>query len=180
MVVQDEKLIRDLQDGSDLAFVTLYNRYKQAAYVYCLKMLGDVDAAKDIVQGTFLKVNERHSQLRSPERFKAWLLRIARNDCLTYLRKRRSMSALPKESEDVIFSPDCDVDRNEEIALVNRAVSRLKPKLKEVIILRQYENLSYREIADVIDEAETTVKSRLFTARQQLYELLKPMFDERR
>jgi len=116
MVVRDQELIRDLQDGSDLAFVTLYNRYKQAAYVYCLKMLGDVDAAKDIVQGTFLKVYERRSQLRFPERFKAWLLKIARNECLT----------------------------------------------------------------DVIDEPESTVKSRLFTARQQLYELLKPMFDERR
>jgi RNA polymerase sigma-70 factor, ECF subfamily len=181
MIVQDDILIRDFREGSDLAFVNLYNRYKHAAYVYCLKILGDADAAKDIVQGMFLKVYERRSQLLYPESFKAWLLTIARNDCLTYLRKAHRMSRLNEESEEgVVALPTSEIDGDEETAIVSRAIARLNPELKEVVILREYENLSYKEIADVIGVAESTVKSRLFTARQRLYERLKPMFAERR
>ena len=91
------------------------------------------------------------------------------------------MSRLDEESEeDVLALPAPQTDRDEETAIVSRAVARLSPDLKEIIILREYENLSYKEIADVIGVAESTVKSRLFTARQQLYERLKPMFTERR
>ena len=181
MVVQDDILIQDFQEGSDMAFVNLYNRYKHATYVYCLKVLGDPDAAKDSVQGVFLKVYERRSQLLHPESFKAWLLMIARNDCLTYLRKATRMSRLDEENEDDVFAlPTSEIDRDEETAIVSRAIARLNPVLKEVVILREYENLSYKEIADVIGVAESTVKSRLFTARQQLYERLKPLFAERR
>ncbi len=181
MIVQDDILIRDFQNGSDLAFVHLYNRYKQPAYVYCLKMLADVDSAKDVVQGVFLKVYERRSQLLQAGRFKAWLLTIARNDCLTYMRKASWTSALPDDLEDTTsLPPASSLEKDEEITLVAHAVARLKPELKEVIILREYENLSYQEIADVTGLAISTVKSRLFTARQDLYEKLKPIFEERR
>jgi RNA polymerase sigma-70 factor (ECF subfamily) len=161
--------------------VNLYNRYKQAAYVYCLKILGDGDAAKDIVQGVFLKVYERRSQLLHPERFKSWLLMIARNDCLTMMRKASWTAELPEENEDAVTPlPSSAVEKEEEIALVARAIARLNPEMKEVVILREYENLSYKEIADILAVSESTVKSRLFSARQQLYARLKPMFDERR
>lgn len=181
MVVQDDVLFREFQKGSDLAFVNLYNRYKHSAYVYCLKILGDGDAAKDIVQGVFLKVYERRSQLLHPERFKSWLLMIARNDCLTMKRKASWTAELPEESEDTLASPPTSaVEKEEEIALVAQAIARLQPEMKEVVILREYDNLSYKEIADVLGVAESTVKSRLFSARQQLYARLKPMFEERR
>jgi RNA polymerase sigma-70 factor (ECF subfamily) len=181
MIIQDDVLFREFLNGSDLAFVNLYNRYKQSAYVYCLKILGDGDAAKDVVQGVFLKVYERRSQLLHPERFKSWLLMIARNDCLSTMRKASWIAELPEESEDTgTLPPTSAVEKEEEIALVARAITRLKPDMKEVVILREYENLSYKEIADVVGVTESVVKFRLFSARQQLYVRLKPMFEERR
>jgi RNA polymerase sigma-70 factor (ECF subfamily) len=181
VIVQDTILVRDFQNGSDLAFVNLYNRYKQPVYVYCLKVLSDADAAKDVVQGVFLKVYERRAQLSHPERFKSWLLAIARNDCLTHLRKAGRTSELPEDGGDRMSSPFVDgLEKDEEVALVSQAIAGLNPQLKEVIILREYENLSYREIAEVIGAEESTVKSRLFTARQALYEKLKPVFEERK
>jgi RNA polymerase sigma-70 factor (ECF subfamily) len=181
MIVQDDVLFREFLNGSDLAFVNLYNRYKQSAFVYCLKILGDAEAAKDIMQGVFLKVYERRSQLLHPERFKSWLLMIARNDCLTLMRKASWTAELPEDSEDTMTPlPTSTVEKEEEIALVARAIGRLNPEMKEVVILREYENLSYKEIADVLGVAESTVKSRLFSARQQLYARLRPMFEERR
>ena len=181
MIETDEVLVQAFRNGSDLGFVTLYNRYKQGVYAFCLKMLGNRDGAKDLVQAVFLKVYERCKQLEHTERFKAWLFTIARNDCLTYLRKSQSISELPDEMEDVnlVFTAS-NVERDEEIMLVNRAIERLKPDLREVILLREYENLSYREIAGIIGITEGVVKSRIFTARQRLYELLKPIYVERK
>jgi len=137
MIEMDETLIQAFRNGSDLGFVALYNRYKHGVYAYCLKMLGDKDGAKDIVQAVFLKVYERCKQLEHNEKFKAWLFTIARNDCLTCLRKSQYLSELPDEMEDVniVFSVS-NVERDEEIILVNRAIERLTPDLKEVILLR--------------------------------------------
>lgn len=181
MIVQDAILVRDFQNGSDLAFVNLYNRYKQPVYVYCLKVLDDADAAKDIVQGVFLKVYERRGQLSEPERFKSWILVIARNDCLTHLRRAGRSTGLPDDGEGAAAPPDpSGVETREEAALVAAALAGLTPLLKEVVILREYENLSYREIADVLGTDEGTVKSRLFAARRKLYEKLKDVFEERR
>ena len=181
MIVQDEVLVRDFQNGSDIAFANLYTRYKHAVYVYCLKVLADPEAAKDVVQGSFLKVYERRSQLLHPERFKAWLLMIARNDCLTYARRagRTTELAWDADNQGGPLPPD-EMEKEEDATIVARAVARLKPDLREVVILREYENLSYREIADVVGIPESTVKSRLFEARRQLYDQLKPMFEERR
>jgi len=181
MTVSDEFLIKAFQKGDDLAFVNLYNRYKKPVYVFCLKMLGKTDDAKDIVQGVFLKIYERRDQIMYPERFKSWLLTIARNDCLTSIRKASYTSELPDEMEDTnLILPPHDIDRDEEVRLVNQAIRRLKADYREVVIMREYQNLSYQEIAEVIGTTESVVKSRLFTARQRLYELLKPIYDERK
>jgi len=181
MTVSDEELIKAFQNGNDLAFVNLYNRYKQAIYVFCLKMVDEADNAKDIVQGVFLKIYERHHQLKRSDKFKSWMFTIARNDCLTHLRKAGYSSELPDEMEDAgLILPHQDIEKDEEIILVKRAVERLKPELKEVVILREYDNLSYKEIAEVVGTTESVVKSRLFTARQKLYELLKPLYIERK
>jgi len=181
MNVPDEELIKAFQNGNDFAFVNLYNRYKNAIYIFCLKMVDEPDNAKDIVQGVFLKIYERPHQLKQAEKFKSWMFTIARNECLTYLRKVGYSSELPDEMEDVdLILPHRDIEKDEEIILVKRAVERLKPELKEVVLLREYDNLSYKEIADVVGTTESIVKSRLFTARQKLYELLKPMYIERK
>jgi RNA polymerase sigma-70 factor (ECF subfamily) len=181
MTVSDEELVIAFQNGNDLAFVNLYNRYKHSIYIFCLKMINEADNAKDIVQGVFLKIYERQHQLKRSEKFKSWMFTIARNDCLTYLRKASYSSELPDEMEDVdLILPHRDVEKDEEIILVKRAVDRLKPELKEIVILREYENLSYKEIAEVVNTTESIVKSRLFIARQKLYELLKPIYVERK
>jgi RNA polymerase sigma-70 factor (ECF subfamily) len=97
------------------------------------------------------------------------------------MRKANWTAELPEESEDTVtLLPTSAVEKDEEIALVARAIARLKPEMKEVVILREYENMSYKEIADVLGVAESIVKSRLFSARQQLYARLKPVFEERR
>jgi RNA polymerase sigma-70 factor (ECF subfamily) len=178
MNIPDDELSRAFSDGNDIAFITLYNRYKYAVYNFCLKVLADSDSAKDAVQSVFIKVYEKRGQLEQPGRFRQWLFAIARNECISHHRKNKIFSPLPDDLADT-DSVYLVAEKDSEIALVNNAINSLEPELREVIILREYQSLSYREIGEIIGIPENTVKSRLFRARQLMYEILKPHFDER-
>jgi RNA polymerase sigma-70 factor (ECF subfamily) len=179
----EDKLVRDFQGGDDLAFVTLYNRYKHSIYIFCSKMLLNSEAAKDCVQEVFLRVYERREQLKQPERFSSWLFAIARNQCLSVYRSSRREAA--EETDfDLISSPlgetpDRLIERQESVDLLNKSLAQLRFEYREVLLLREFQNLSYREIAEVLGDTESAVKSRIFKARQRLFELLRPILRER-
>jgi RNA polymerase sigma-70 factor (ECF subfamily) len=173
-------LVSNLQNGDEKAFVILYHRYKHSVYAYSMKMLGNPDAAKDVVQGVFLKLFERSNQIRNPERFRIWLFTMVRNDCLVYLKREgvyaEGRDNTSNDDSKGIENQSCDPTNNELAHLVKLALRKLSPEHREVLILREYQSLSYREIADVINTTESNVKFRLFTARRKLFEILKPMF----
>jgi RNA polymerase sigma-70 factor, ECF subfamily len=181
--ILDDHDVLEMISGSKPAFITLYNKYKQPIYVFCLKMVGDRDAAMDIVQELFLKVYERRNQILQPASFKSWLYSIARNDCLSYFRKINRHEYFDDEKEfgkdERQISPSHRLESEDETDLLNSAIERLKIEYREVVLLREYQNLSYAEIADVIGIDDGLVKSRLFAARRQLYEMLKEFFPER-
>ncbi len=180
MPVTDEHCVREFLDGDDSAFVALYQHYKSPVFDFSVRMLGDTDEAGDIVQGVFLKVWERRGQLRRPERFAQWLMAMTRNDCLSALRKRKNEADLPDDIPDLALTPAADqVQRRDEIGMVCDAVGRLKPELREVIVLREYHEYSYREIGAIIGVDEDLVRSRLFSARRKLHEMLKDVMTER-
>lgn len=177
------KLVRDFQDGDDLAFVTLYNRYKRLIYVYCTKMLLNADAAKDCVQEVFLRAYERREQLNEPQRFSSWLYSIARNQCLSIYRSSKHNAADEIDFDSISApsgeTPDALVERQESFDLLNKSLAQLKIEYREVLLLREFQNLSYREIAEVLGDTESAVKSRIFKARQRLFQLLRPILRER-
>jgi RNA polymerase sigma-70 factor (ECF subfamily) len=175
----DDRLVDRLRIGDNAAFVDLYERHKRSVYLFCLKMLGDTESAKDITQGVFLKVLERHHQLDDPSKFRSWLLTIARNDCLTQIRDSKSTVPADECSIEVNNVAAAEVtfleEEDTELKLLNQAIARLRPDYREVVILREYQNLSYRQIAEVVGTTESTVKFRLFAARRELYEKLRPL-----
>ncbi|HUN65145.1 MAG TPA: RNA polymerase sigma factor [Bacteroidota bacterium] len=178
MMNTDRAIASALSAGDERAFTALYHRYKGQMYRFCLRMTSDADAAGDIVQGVFIKVFERHAQLQHAERLRAWLYTIARNDCLTHIRTAGKQIPLGERAE---YGPgDGEVyDRAEDRTIITEAIGRLIPEQREVILLREYEGMSYTEIAEVLGIAPGLVKSRIFSARRKLFELLKPMFSER-
>ncbi len=147
-------------------------------------MVGDEDEVKDIVQEVFLKMYEHRWQLANPSRFRAWLFMIARNQCLTHYRDEKRTTPFDErwsmleslETESLIQ----EIERNEEVSLVRAFINQLKPEYREVIVLREYQGLSYEEIADVIGATIAAVKAKLFKARKELFEKMKPVFIERR
>ena len=171
----DEDLARAFAAGDDLAFAALYSRYKQPVYVFALRMLREPDRAKDAFQSTFLKTFECRTELARVVRLRSWIFTVARNFCLNELRRRKTiddsyedMDELPGEDHGAIL------DREDEARLLMEAIGRLKAEYREVLLLREYEDLPYDEIAAVTGSTESAVKSRLFRARQQLHGMLQP------
>lgn len=170
----DRALIEAFQTGDEFAFVSLYNRYKDSVYAFCVKMLLNKELAQDVVQDTFLRVYENRERLLKTDSFKAWLFTIARNQCLNQLRRNNWQvpfdpeMVLPRHLNRAKSTPAMELEKSEKIRLVNHFLSELKADYREVIILREYQNMTYEEIAAVTRSTLSAVKSRLFKARKKL------------
>ncbi len=168
-------LIESFQAGDEFAFVGIYNRYKGPVYSFCYKMLLDSDSAKDVMQETFLRVYENRDRLLKTSSFKSWLFTIARNQCLNSLRRSgRHVGLQPDTSELIVASetPFTKMEKLEQVKFVAQFLDSLNPDYREVIILREYQNLTYEEIAAVTRSTISAVKSRLFKARRKLARLM--------
>lgn len=171
----DEDLARAFAAGDNLAFATLYSRYKQPVYVFALRMLREPDRARDVFQSAFLKTFECRTEVMRVVRFRSWIFTVVRNLCLNELRRNKSID-LSYEDMDELSGEDSStiLEREDESRLLMEAIMRLKPEYREVLLLREYEGLSYEEIAAIVGSTEGAVKSRLFKARQRLHRVLKP------
>jgi RNA polymerase sigma-70 factor, ECF subfamily len=172
----DENLARAFAAGDNLAFAALYSRYKQPVYVFALRMLRQPDKARDTFQSAFLKTFECRPELAQVVRFRSWLFTVVRNLCLNELRREKSidssyeeMDELPGEDEGAVL------EREDQSRLLLNAIERLRPEYREVLLLREYEDLAYEEIATITGTTESAVKSRLFRARQELHRSFKPV-----
>jgi RNA polymerase sigma-70 factor (ECF subfamily) len=176
--ISDGQLVDELQHGSKAAFVALYDRHKVKIFQYCVRMMKDRSEAEDIVQSVFVRLFERANQIDCPDKFRSWLYCVARNFCLTRMRARAASAEVESESAsvtaDTSLVDELEDRQNGAGSLVRRGIARLSPELREVIILREFQELSYKEIAEVTSINEGTVKFRLFTARKKLSEILHP------
>lgn len=181
----DRALIEAFQDGDEFAFISLYNRYKGPVYAYCLKMLLDSEQAQDVMQETFLRIYENRDRLMNANSFKAWTFTIARNQCLNQFR--RSNRHVQLTMDDAMASVKSDnpsamskLEKSEQIRFVNHFLGQLKPDYREVLVLREYQNLSYEEIAAITRSTLSAVKSRLFKARKKLAAYMEPALERER
>ena len=175
----EEQLINDLRLGSNDAFAELYQQYKQAVYFFCLKLCADRMLAEDAAHDTFLRVRDHITTLHDNALFKSWMYAIARNSSFKLIAQTRRNGTLDEELVWSDSSPLAELEAEDQAVIVRRCITHLKVEYREVIHLREYENLSYEEIARITGDTESSVKSRLFKARKALGEQLKPYFKER-
>lgn len=172
----DTELVRSIQTGDPSAFVELYSRYKRNVYEYCFRLLQENNNAEDAMQNTFIKVYQRIGELKNPASFKAWLFTIARNEVYSLFRKTRNNGSLDDEDIFDPSSPHDEVVQQEQTELVQKFLAQLKPTYREVLILLEYEQLSYAEIASVTGTSVSSVESMIFRARKALAKKLKPYY----
>ncbi len=163
-------LIRRCQTRDEEAFAALFHQYKNLVYKTAYLMLDSTDEAEDVLQEVFLQVHRSLSTFEpSKGSFTTWLYRVTVNHCLSRRRKRRLlMVSLEKIPPLALTEHPSSQDRLEDEEAVRQALSRLSEKLRMVVILRYYLELSYAEIAQILNIPVGTVKSRLELALKTL------------
>ncbi|HLI30045.1 MAG TPA: sigma-70 family RNA polymerase sigma factor [Terriglobia bacterium] len=178
-------LVTEAKAGSAEAFEDLVNRYERKIYRLALRLTGNPQDAEDVLQETFLKAFEHLPDFRQDSRFYTWLVRIAVNEGLMKLRKRRSDKSepmedgvdddgqvMPREFRDWKPNPEQLMSQEEMETLLMNAANSLPAGLRTVFFLRDVEELSTEETAEALNLTAGAVKARLFRARMRLREEL--------
>lgn len=184
----DEELIARFQEGDTYAFDLLVKRYQDPLLNFVYRFLGNHTEAEDIVQETFYRLYKNKHYYREIAKFSTWIYTIAGNLAKTELRKRNrrklfSISHFMSTEKDYDipdsnFTPDTVTNSQITDKIIQRAIDRLSPKFKEVIVLRDIQGMSYEEIAEIVKIPLGTVKSRVNRARLRLQEDLKDLVNE--
>jgi RNA polymerase sigma-70 factor, ECF subfamily len=188
--LSDEQAMWRVQMHDDNeAFAALLARWQDPIQRLCLRMLGDTHKAEDMTQEAFARIYTKRKEFQHGSKFSTFLWRVAMNLCLDELRrlKRRrevSHASTNDSGETEIWDHIASTERgpdnimvfDEQAELVRRAVMGLPEHYRCVVILRHYQDLKFREIADVLNVPEGTIKSRMSEALQLLNKALKPTF----
>lgn len=185
----DSVLVTEAKAGSYPAFEQLVNRYENKIYRLGLNLTGNPQDAEDVLQEAFLKAFLHLPEFREDARFYTWLVRIAINEGLMRLRKQRADKSvpiedaegkegetLPREFADWRPNPEEQYKQGEIEQILQKAAQSLSPGFRTVFLLRDGEELSTQETAELLGLTEGAVKARLFRARLQLREELSKVF----
>jgi len=184
MRTSDEDLMRRCRQGDMSAFELIVLRYKDAIFNFIYHFVSDYHRAQDISQETFLRVLKNVDRYKSRNCFKTWLYRIAVNLCKNELRnrnRRRTFSLedsfldIEKVSSERYIPPDEFYERLEEQKMIQSALKELPSDQRMAIIMREYQDLSYEEIAAALNCSLGAVKSKIYRARQNIKRILVEM-----
>lgn len=167
----DKDLVKQALQGNNKAFGQLVDRYDSTMFRTALSIVKDPHLAKDVTQNGFVKSWEKLDSYDPSYKFFSWLYRIIKNEALNKLRGMDENERLSLDQSDE-ETPVDTVIRKEENRQLYQAIHSLDQKFSSVIFLRHFEGLSYKEIAEVLNIEEKTVKSRLYGARMKLRERL--------
>jgi RNA polymerase sigma-70 factor (ECF subfamily) len=186
--ISDEQAMWRVQTQDDeAAFAQLVRRWEGPIQRLCVRMTGDAHRGEDLAQEAFARIFAKRKDYQPSGKFSTWLWRIAVNLCYDELRrrKRREESSLDEMCGEAMAAlesfvareppPDKSLVEQERGELVREALMQLPENYRTVLVLRHYEDLKFREIADVLEVPEGTVKSRMAEALSQLSRLLRPM-----
>ncbi len=180
--ISDERLFERYRRGDEDALRTLIDRHRDDLFRFLYRLLGDRAAAEDVFQDTFLQIHLSADRFDVTRRFRPWLFTIAANKGRDYLRKKGRRQELELSApaggdpsgasfvdlmEIEVPAPDAGLDREELDALVQRALARMTPLMREILLLAYFQRLSYAQVAEDLGIPLGTVKSRLHAAVAQ-------------
>ena len=173
----DGPLVIQARDGSVEAFEELVRKYRNQVYALCYHFVHSREDAWDLAQETFVNAHRALPSFRGESGFKTWLMRIAANRCKDHLKKRRLDTvpfddSLSADGPSHSPQPDEALEQRELAKAIENAVNGLPLRHRTAFLLREYEGLSYQEMAEVMNCNIGTVMSRLFHARRKLQALL--------
>lgn len=174
----DEQLVEMAVSGDSDAFGEIVGRWQRKIFALCFGMLGREDDAGDAAQEAFVAAYRNLKNFRGEAKVSSWLHRIAVNQCLTIKRREKTRAEDFIDDEDgeaertfiasPLLSPARTTEKTERLNLVRQAVGALPSDLRQVIVMKEFEEMTFLEISETLDLPLSTVKSRLYTALKQL------------
>ncbi len=176
----DFDLIRRFNEGEQVCFKYLMLKHKEKVRNLVYVTVNNFDLVDDISQEVFINVFDKLKEFRYESQFTTWLYRITVNKCRDYLRKVkiRSIFVPISDYEESRGGPKYSSEYVDTKEILQNAIARLPEKLKKPLVMREIEELSYKEIADILGSEVGTIKSRIFRARELLKILLQPLEKE--
>jgi RNA polymerase sigma-70 factor (ECF subfamily) len=184
-MTDEQQLVSRAKRGDQEAFAALVRDNQDRIYTLALRMAGSPEDGADLAQEAFLRAWRALPSFQGDSSFSTWLYRLTRNLCIDFLRRERRREAVtasvsldddgesaPIQVSDPRFSPERQLECRELRAALDRALAKLSDDHRQVLVLRESEGLSYREIAQALGVEEGTVKSRLARARLALRKIL--------
>jgi RNA polymerase sigma factor (sigma-70 family) len=182
----DYKLVQKaLHEQDQKAYAELMQRYREPIYFMLLKMVNNKDDADDLTIEAFGKAFKRLGQYTPQFAFSTWLFKIASNNCIDYIRKKRIRSisidqgfmsddgeTIEISIKDSVLDPAEQLQREERISKMRMIVDKLKPRYRRLVELRYFEEKAYEEIAEELNLPLGTVKAQLFRAREFLFQMM--------
>jgi len=181
--LQDYDLVKKALKGDEKAFARLLSRYKDAIYFMLLKMVNNRSDAEDLTLEAFGKAFKNLHQYSPTFAFSTWLFKIASNNCIDFLRKKKGVLISIENSEQnengeqvklksKELNPEEKLIRQQKAILLRKVVRRLKPRYQTLVELRYFREFSYEEIAKELNLPLGTVKAQLFRAREMLFKMI--------
>jgi RNA polymerase sigma-70 factor (ECF subfamily) len=178
LLLEEHLVLRDAQKGDRQAFAGLVERYWDRLYRWLYHLTHDRHAAEDLTQEAFLKALAHLDKFKVGSNFRAWLFRIAHNTFLNQVRNNnRTRLPVPEDLPADGEGPVEQVLNREALQLLARTVGKLPAEFRAAFLLRVEEEMSFRQIADVLGLTEETARWRVFKARQKLLQTLAPQLD---
>ncbi len=179
----DLRLVKLAVDGDEKAFAELMNRYRDSIYYMLLKMVNNPSDADDLTIEAFGKAFKNIHLYTPNYAFSTWLFRIATNNCIDFIRKKKSAPTAIEQQQDEqddpaahlqsdMPGPEEEMMQKQKLKHLSHVVSQLKPKYRRLIELRYYKEYSYEEIANELNLPLGTVKAQIFRAKELLYNIL--------
>ncbi len=170
-LMTDVQLMEDVRDGKVERLAVLFERHHVPLYNFFLRMTGSSSISEDLVQDVFFRIlNYRHTY-KGESKFTTWMYQIARNAHIDHLRKKKEEIPLDeqwRESLSPDLTPDKKLERRQDEVLMREALSKLPIKKREVLILSRYQDLKYKEIAELLGCQIGTVKAHVYRAIKDL------------
>ena len=184
--LEDYELVQAAIIGDQKAYAELMDRYRQSVFHTMLKMVNNRDDAEDLTIEAFGKAFRNIRQYTPDYAFSTWLFKIATNNCIDFIRKKRKLMLSidrgfeNEEGQDISLEvksegpgPDDVMMKKQKVMMMKDVVEKLKPRYRRLVELRYYQELSYEEIAEELNLPLGTVKAQLFRAREFLYQIMK-------
>lgn len=171
----DEILMSRVQAGDLSALGTLFGRHHQQVHALCYRLTGDLAATDDLVQESFLRVLRYASSFGARSKFSTWLYRLVRNRCLDHMTAANRETQNRKKLAIEMAAQRAPREKDERHELLRQALQRLPPEKREVLVLSRYQNLKYREIAEICEVSVEAIKVRAHRAMGELRQIFQEL-----